>query len=271
MGALSEPYLQHALLAGTAVAVASGLVGYLLVLRAAVFTADALSHVAFTGGIAALALGVDVRLGLLVVTVAGAFGLGLLGRHGRPDDVVTGGVFAWVLGLGVLALSAYSTSGSAAGGGAGVLSGSLLSLTSGSAWRSVAVSAAVVVCVVAVARPLVFASLDEAVAASRGVPVRALGLALLVMLAVTTVEATQAVGALLVLGLLAAPGGAALRLTTRPLRGMVVSAGVAVGSMWTGLAVATALPRTPPSFAILAVAAGAYLVAALATARGPAP
>src|SRR5207237_6537004 len=59
---LSQPFFQHALLAGTAIAVASGLIGYFLVLRAQVFTADALSHVAFTGAMAALAFGPDLRL-----------------------------------------------------------------------------------------------------------------------------------------------------------------------------------------------------------------
>jgi len=51
------PFLLNALLAGTAIAVAAGLVGYVVVLRAQVFTGDALSHVAFTGALAALALG----------------------------------------------------------------------------------------------------------------------------------------------------------------------------------------------------------------------
>src|SRR3954462_10120032 len=106
---LSHDFMRNAFLAGCAIAAASGLVVYFLVLRAQVFTADALSHVAFTGALAALAFGVDVRLGLFAVTVAVAVGMGLLGPRGRADDVVIGGVFAWVLGLGVLFLSLYAT------------------------------------------------------------------------------------------------------------------------------------------------------------------
>jgi len=112
---------------------------------------------------------------------------------------------------------------------------------------------------VAVARPLVFASLDPAVAASRGVPVRALSYAFFVLLGVTAGVATQAVGALLLLGLLAAPAGAAQRLTARPFLALWLSAGIAVGSMWLGLTVAYLVPRVPPSFGILGVATSVYL------------
>ncbi|MDQ1700126.1 MAG: zinc/manganese transport system permease protein, partial [Frankiaceae bacterium] len=48
---LSQPFMQHALLAGTAVAVLSGVVGYFVVLRAQLFAGDALSHVAYTGAL----------------------------------------------------------------------------------------------------------------------------------------------------------------------------------------------------------------------------
>ena len=58
---LSHPFMRNAFLAGTAIAAASGLVGYFVVLRSQVFSADALSHVAFTGALAALAVGVDMR------------------------------------------------------------------------------------------------------------------------------------------------------------------------------------------------------------------
>jgi len=123
------------------------------------------------------------------------------------------------------------------------------------------VSLAVVVAVVAMARPLLFASLDPAVAASRGVPVRLLSLGFFVALGLTAGVATQAVGALLLLGLLAAPAGAAQRLTARPLRALWLSSAIAVGSMWAGLTLAYLFPVMPPSFGILGVATGTYLAA----------
>ncbi|NJC69589.1 metal ABC transporter permease [Planosporangium thailandense] len=267
IGVLTHPFAQHALLAGTAVAAAAGLVGYLLVLRAQVFTADALSHVAFTGALAALAIGLDARLGLFALTVLVALGMGALGHRARPDDVIIGGVFAWILGLGTFFLTVYTTTRSAGNGAAGVtvLFGSIFGLDAARADVTAVIAAAVCAAVLVIARPLLFASLDQAVAAARGVPVRLLGYAFLTLAAVTTAEATQVTGALLILGLLAAPGGAAARLTARPLRAMGLSAGIAVASVWIGLTASYAVPALPPSFAILTVATLGYLGAIIAT------
>ena len=63
-------FLGNALLAGSCIAVASGLIGYFVVLRVQVFAGDALSHVAFTGALAAAAAGLDLRVGLFAATVA---------------------------------------------------------------------------------------------------------------------------------------------------------------------------------------------------------
>jgi zinc/manganese transport system permease protein len=261
---LGQPFMQHAFLAGTAVGLAAGLVGYYLVLRAQLFTADALSHVAFTGALAALAAGFDVRVGLFAVTVAVALGMGALGRRARPDDVVIGGVFAWILGLGVFFLTLYTTTRSGADGSASiaVLFGSVFGLSAARAALAAAVAGVICLVLLAMARPLLFASLDAAVAGARGVPVRVLGYLFLAMVGLTAAEATQVVGALLLLGLLAAPAGAASRLTDRPLLALGLSAAIAVGSVWIGLTVSYALPRLPPSFTIITVATFGYVAAA---------
>jgi zinc/manganese transport system permease protein len=260
-------FFQHALLAGTAIAAAAGLIGYFLVLRAQVFTGDALSHVAFTGALAALAIGVDPRFGLFAATIGVALLLGVLGRRGRPDDVAIGSVFSWILGLGVFFLTVYTTSRSAANGGAGVnvLFGSIFGLSAAQAVTAAAIAAAICVITVAVARPLLFASIDEAVAAARGVPVRLLGFGFLALAGACAAVATQAVGSLLILGLLAAPAGAAQLLTDRPYRALALSAGLAVAEMWAGLALSYLVPNVPPSFGIVAAATVVYAGATIST------
>ncbi|MER6223428.1 metal ABC transporter permease [Streptomyces sp900105755] len=257
---LSQPFFQHALLAGTAIAAASGLVGYFLVLRAQVFTGDALSHVAFTGAMAALAFGADLRLGLFAATIAMALLFGSLGRRARPDDVVIGSVFSWILGLGAFFITVYTRSRSTTNGTAGVsvLFGSVFGVSATSAVVAALVAAGVGLLVVLIARPLLFATLDEAVAAARGVPVRLLGHGFLALAGISAAEATQAVGSLLLLGLLAAPAGAAIRLTDRPYRALALSAALAVLEMWAGLFASYAVPKMPPSFAIMAVATAVY-------------
>ena len=110
---LGQPFLRNAFLAGAAIAVACGLVGYFVVLRAQVFTGDALSHVAFTGALAALAAGVDLlHRPVRRLRASVALAMAALGRRGRADDTVIGSVFAWILGLGVLFLSIFTTSAS---------------------------------------------------------------------------------------------------------------------------------------------------------------
>ena len=262
-----HPFLRYAFLAGTAIALASGLVGYFVVLRSQVFSGDALSHVAVTGALAALVIGINLLVGLYGACLVVALGLAALGSKGRADDTVIGNVFAWLLGLGALFLTLYTTSasGTDATSGVNVLFGSIFGLSHSHAITDTVVVFGLSATVVIIARPLLFASIDDAVAAARGVPVRLLGFVFLGLVGIAAAAATQAVGALLLLGLLATPAGAAQLLTTRPFRALWLSAGIAVASTWIGLTVAYAAPSVPPSFGILAVATACYVVVALAT------
>jgi zinc/manganese transport system permease protein len=267
---LGEEFTRNAAVAGGAIAVAAGMVGYFLVVRAQVFTGDALGHAAFTGALAALAAGLDVHVGLFAGTILVALLLGALGPRGRADDVVIGSVFAWLLGLGVLFLSLYTTSSSTGDSRAGitVLFGSVFGLSGRATLLAVLTCLGVVLVLTALARPLLFASFDEAVASARGVPVRLLGTALLVLVAVTAAEAAPAVGALQLLGLLTGPAATALLLTRRPFRALALSGAVALVEVWLGLALAYAVPSLPPTFAIMAVIVAGYGAARVANRAG---
>ncbi|MDX6474209.1 MAG: zinc/manganese transport system permease protein [Gaiellaceae bacterium] len=265
---LAHEFMRNAFVAGTFVGLACGLVGYFVVLRAQVFAGDALSHVAFTGALAAAVFGLDIRAGLFAATILGGIALGVLGDRARADDVVIGSLFAWTLGLGVLFLSIFTTRSSAGNGTAGVrvLFGSIFGLSSADVRLSVALAVVACILLLAIARPLLFASLDAAVAAAQGVPVRALGIGFLAIVGLVAAQASQAVGALLLLGLLAAPAGAAQRVTGNPLRGLLLSAVFSVGSVWLGLTLSYAFPTLPPSSMIVASAVGVYALAVAATA-----
>jgi zinc/manganese transport system permease protein len=267
----AHEFVRNAYLAGSFIALACGTVGWLVVLRAQVFAGDALSHVAFVGAIGAAVLGIDVRVGLFVLTIAVALGMAALGRRGEADDTVIGIVFAWILGIGVLLLTLLATSSQ---GGAGIaatntLFGSIYSLGAGPSRVAALVGLLVALAVVISFRPMLFSTLDADLASIRGLRVRALGAAFLVVFAIVTAESTQAVGALLLLGLVAAPAGAAHQLTSRPYRGLALSAAIAIGSMWGGLALAYAIPSLPPSSAIIGLAAGAYALATVAARTRP--
>jgi zinc/manganese transport system permease protein len=266
----AHEFVRNAYLAGTFVALACGTVGWLVVLRAQVFAGDALSHVAFVGAVGAAVLGLDVRVGLFVLTVAVALGMATLGRRGEADDTVIGIVFAWILGIGILLITLLATSSHGGNGLAATsaLFGSIYSLSASASWLAALIGLVLSAAILVAFRPLLLATLDSELAAARGLRVRALGAAFLVALAVVTAESTEVVGALLLLGLLAAPAGAAGRLTSRPLRGLALSAGLALAAVWGGLALSYAVPSLPPSSAIIGLAAGAYALAVLA-ARAP--
>jgi zinc/manganese transport system permease protein len=264
----AQDFVRNAYLAGTPIALACGLIGWFVVLRRQVFAGDALSHVAFVGAIAAAAAGVDVRVGLFALTLVVAVGMARLGRHaGEADDAAIGTVFAWILGIGVLLLAELATTPGGGNGAtlANTLFGSIYSLTASGARIAAAVALAVVAALGVIMRPLLLTTLDAEQAAARGVPARAMGVVFLAVLAVVTAESTQAVGALLLLGLIAAPAGAAHLLTVRPYAGVLLAAGIALASMWAGLALAYAVPGLPPSTAIVGLAALAYVAAGLYT------
>ncbi len=264
---LSQPFLRNALLAGIAISLLSGLVGYFVVLRAQVFATDALSHAAFTGTLAALAAGVEPRFGLFAATIGVGLAIGALGDRGRADDVIIGIAFAWVLGLGVLFLSLYATGHGASNGTASTaaLFGSIFGLSTGQAQFAAGLALVLILLLLTIARPLLFASIDEAVAAARDIPVRRLGVIFLGIVGATAAEATQAVGALLLLGLVAAPAGTALLITDRAFVGLAVSGVLATGSTLVGLLVSAEFPSVPPSFAIIAIATATYLFTWLVT------
>lgn len=260
---LSADYIRHALLAGTAIAVLSGLVGFFVVLRGQVFAGDALSHVAYAGSLAALAAGIDLRFGLFAACIAVGLLLGVLGGRGTADDVVIGTTFSWILGLGVFFLAVYTTHRASANSAANanVLFGSIFGISAGDARSAAGIAVGGILVLLLIARPLLFASLDAAVAAARGVPVRLIGALFLALVGITAAEASQAIGALLLFGLLAAPPAAAQLLTDKPWAGLALSGGLAVVAVWAGVIVAYAAPKLPASFDIMACSTLIYLIA----------
>src|SRR5579864_3628020 len=159
---LSHPFIQHAVLAGTAIALVSGLVGYFVVLRGQVFAGDALSHVAYAGSLAALAAGVDLRFGLFAACIAVGLLLGLVGGRGVADDVVIGTTFSWILGLGVFFLALYTTHRATGNSAANVnvLFGSIFGISAGDARTAAWIALGGIAGLVLIARPLLFASID---------------------------------------------------------------------------------------------------------------
>jgi zinc/manganese transport system permease protein len=258
---LSYDFMRYAFTAGTAMSLLGGFVGYFVVLRRAAFAGEALSHVAFAAVVGATVAGFDPLIGLFIITAGVGVGMGVLSGRARTSDVTIGMVLTWVLGLGALFLSIYTSSSSGGNAQVGVnaLFGSILGLSLQQAQEALAVAGAAAALLIAIARPLLFVSIDPDVGAARGLPVILLGTLFLSVVAVTVAEGVQVVGALLILALLVTPAAIAQRLTTRPFRAMVLSAALGLAFTWAGLTLGYYEPY-PVSFFITALAFGSYVV-----------
>jgi len=250
-------FMQHAFEAGTIVAISAGVIGYFVVLRGLSFAAHALSHIGFAGATGAVVLGASALAGLLVFTMSAGAVMGALGQRLRGRDVTIGLVMAWSLGLGLLFTYLYQGSAQLA---IGILFGQIFGITTQDVVATFVAGSVTVLLVVAVYRPLLFATLDEEVAEAKGVPVRGLSIAFMVILAVAVSEAVQVVGVLLIFALIVAPAAIAERFTTRPSRGVLLSAALAVLFTWAGLTVAYYVPY-PVGFFITTIAFTSYILA----------
>lgn len=233
-------FMRQAFLAGTILSVVAGLVGYFVVLRHQAFAGESLSDVTFTGALGGAVFGFNPFLSLLVTTALVALGMGGFGERLKGRDVAIGTVLSWVLGLGVLFLSLFNSSVSGTGtgfSGVTVLFGNIFGISSDQLRTIIIISGLVVLALICIGRPLLFASLDPDVAAARGIPVRALGLIFMVLLALTVSEATMAVGALLVFAILLLPAAIAHQTTSRPSTAIILSALLAVLITWLGITI----------------------------------
>jgi zinc/manganese transport system permease protein len=257
---LAQHFVHTALLAGGVVAVVSGAIGVFVVTRGASFAVHAISELGFTGAAGALVVGLDPVLGMIGGSLLVGLVLGVLSLRGRERDSAIGAVLAFGLGVGVLFLSLYQGYATEA---TNLLFGSIVGVSDGQL-RGLAIVAAVVVAGIAVLyRPLLFSSVDPEIAAARGVPLRALSVAMFLLLALTTAEAIQVVGVLLVLTLVITPAAAAQRLTAVPSTALVLSISIALASTEGGILLSLAQPW-PTSFFISALSFAAYLAARLA-------
>jgi zinc/manganese transport system permease protein len=252
---LAQHFVHTALLAGAVVSVVSGAIGVFVVARGASFAVHAISELGFTGAAGALVLGVDPVLGMFAGSLLVGATLGGLSLRGRERDSAIGAVLAFGLGIGVLFLSLYQGYATEA---TNLLFGSIVGVSDGQLRGLVIVAAIVVVGLAALWRPLLFSSVDPEIAAARGVPLRKLSVAVFLLLALTTAEAIQVVGVLLVLTLVITPAAAAQRLTARPAVGVALSVAIALVSTEGGILLSLE-KDWPTSFFISALSFAAYL------------
>ncbi|WP_286275880.1 metal ABC transporter permease [Mycobacterium antarcticum] len=255
--------MRNALLGGTIVAFAAGLIGYFIIVRNNAFAAHALAHIGLPGATGAVLVGVPVGVGLGVFCVGGALVIGLLGKRASDREVVTGTVLAMATGLGLFFNSLATKSSSTM---TNVLFGNLLAISSEQLVTFAVLLALLGAVIAFVYRPLLFASVNAPVAEAKGVPVRALSILFMVLLGLAVTMAVQAVGTLLLFALVVTPAATAIMLTPRPALAMAVSTAISVISVWLGLGL-SAMFNLPPSFLVVTIACTVWMLVWVADRR----
>jgi zinc/manganese transport system permease protein len=234
--------VRNSLIAGAALGLIGGLVGVFVIMRDLPFAVHGISELSFAGASAALLLEVNIVAGSIVGSLIAAGTIGALGP--RDHNSVIGIIMPFGLGLGVLFLALYK---GRAANKFGLLTGQIVAVDTPQTTWLLATSAVVLVALAVMWRPLTFASADPEVAEARGVPMRTLSFAFMVVLGLAVALSVQIVGALLVLTLLVTPAAAAARITASPVLLPVLSVLFAVASIEGGilLALGSSIPISP--------------------------
>ena len=256
-GIFQFDFMIRAFAASGVVALVSGVIGYVLVMRGQTFAGHALAHVGFAGATGAALVGVSPLVGVLTFTVGAGVVMGALGERLSGRDVVVGVVLSLALGFGVLFLRLGNSSATQA---TSLLFGSVLAIAPAMLSALLALGIATLAAFAVISRPLIFASLQPELAEAKGVPVRAVGTAFLALVALTVAQSIQIVGVLLVFTLMVGPPAAAQLLTSRLIAGLALAAGLAVAEAWLGVVVSY-YTDWPTSFCIAALSAVAYFAA----------
>ena len=267
-GLLSSGPVRTAALVGTVVAVTSGVIGVLTVIRGQSFAGHSLGDVATTGGAGAFLAGVSQFWGFLLAGVAGAAVMELIGvQRRRGRDVATGVVLGAALGAAALFLYLGTQTSSTTGASFTILFGSMFVISPDTVPALIASGVVALLVVAVLSRVLLLTSLSPELAAARGVRVRAVGVAFLVALAVAVSLSSVAIGTVLSTALLIGPAATALRVTRSPGTAMAVSALTGTVATWLGILLAydsydwsSGGRGWPVSFFVVALVVIAYLL-----------
>ena len=257
-----------ALAVGTVVAITSAVVGVFTVTRGQSFAGHSLADIATTGGSGAFLIGVNQFWGYLAFGAGAAAFMEMIGiQRRRGRDVATGVVLGAALGLAALFLYLGTQYSTTTGASFSILFGSIFVITTSTVPALIASALLALVTVVALARVLLLTSLSPDIAAARGVPVRAVGAAFLMALAVSVALSAVIIGAVLSTALLIGPAATALRLAKSPLKAVIIAAGLGVVAIWLGIVLAYDSFYWPPagrgwpvSFFVVTLIVGGYLV-----------
>ena len=226
------PFMQQAFAIALLVAVPMALLSCLLVLKGWSLMGDAISHAVLPGVVLAYIAGLPLALGAFGAGMVCALATGYLKEHSRvKEDTVMGVVFSGMFGLGIVLYTKIQTEVHLDH----ILFGDMLGVT----WRDVVesgvIAAVVVGAIVLFRRDLLLHAFDPQHARAIGLPVRLLHYGLLSVLSLTIVGALKAVGIIIAIAMLIAPGAIAFLLVRRFGHMLLTAVAVAAAASFLGI------------------------------------
>lgn len=255
---LSFDFVIASLIACALLGFLSGVLAPLVVIRQMAFAVHATSELALMGAAIALVASVNLSLGAVAGSVTAAIAFVMLGLRGGNDSAV-GAVMSFGMGVSVLCIYLYPGNSTVA---LGLLTGQVAGVSN---MNLVVLAVSTLIILVAIAvlwRPLMFASVDPAMAAATGVRVSFFAVAFGVLLGIASAQAVQVVGALLVMSLLITPGASAVAITDNPVAAIVWSVVFAQAAAVGGLIFSLA-PGIPISVTVAFISFGIYILCRL--------
>jgi manganese/iron transport system permease protein len=224
---LSYGFMQRALVAAVLIGAVCSVLSCYLVLKGWSLMGDAISHAVLPGVVLAFVLGLPLAVGAFAAGLACALLTGYLKDNSRvKEDTVMGIVFSGMFGLGLVLFTKVETDQHLNH----ILFGDMLGITPRDLVEVAIIAGGTLLIVLARRRDLLLYCFDPQHARAIGLPLAVIHYGLLVLLALTIIASLKAVGIILVVAMLVAPGAIAYLLTDRFERMLAIAAAVAIGS-----------------------------------------
>jgi len=252
---LQHDFMRDALLIAALVAVPSALLSCLLVLRGWALMGDAIAHAVLPGVVVSYLLGIPYVIGAFGAGMGCALAIGYLREHSRVrHDTLMGVVFSGMFAAGLVLYVAVRSDVHLDH----ILFGDLLGITPADLWLAGTIAALVIAMMAWRWRDLLLHAFDPVHATSLGLPVRALHYGLLALLSLCIVGSLKAVGLVLAIALLIAPGAIAFLLTRTFARMLLLASAISLAACISGVYLSFFLDSAPA--ATIVVLLGAIFV-----------
>ncbi|MBC2885476.1 metal ABC transporter permease [Ochrobactrum sp. CM-21-5] len=260
-------FMRYALAISVLIAVPTALLSCFLVLKGWSLMGDAISHAVFPGVVIAYIIGIPFGIGAFIAGMICALSTGFLKENSRiKQDTVMGVVFSGMFGLGLVLYVAIRSTVHLDH----ILFGDMLGITTRDLVETGIIAALTAGILIVKWRDFLLHAFDPAQAKAVGLPVRLLHYGLLCLISLTIVGVLKAVGIILAIAMLIAPGAIAYLLTNRFSTMMILSIAIAVIASFTGVYLSFFIDSAPAPTIVLLMSlifVAAFLFSTWRTAR----